>query len=143
LHRLGCRGVSELRPNSTLVGNILKKAKKFVKAKNWLMQPVAAARRVATADLIIVWNYEITNWKKCVFLWSRLHTYAGRFGVVGILAYYARDRGFDFRTVQTFVCMNMSVCLYGSGYFYVECIYKKNVYKYVFIHYLESITQAL
>jgi hypothetical protein len=36
----------------------------------------------------------------------------GRFGVVlGILAYYARDRGFDPRTVQTFVCLNMSVCI--------------------------------
>jgi hypothetical protein len=30
--------------------------------------------------------------------------------VVGILAYYARG-GFDSRTVQTFVCMNMSVCI--------------------------------
>jgi hypothetical protein len=36
--------------------------------------------------------------------------------VVGILAYYARGRGFDSRTVQTFVCMNMSVC---TGCFYV------------------------
>jgi hypothetical protein len=43
----------------------------------------------------------------------------GRCGVVvGILAYYARGRGFDSRTVQTFVCMNMSVCI-GSGCFYV------------------------
>jgi hypothetical protein len=34
----------------------------------------------------------------------------GRCGVVvGILAYYARGRGFDSRIVQTFVCMNMSV----------------------------------
>jgi hypothetical protein len=39
----------------------------------------------------------------------------GRFGVmVGILAYYARGREFDSRTVQTFVCMNMSVCI-GPG----------------------------
>jgi hypothetical protein len=38
--------------------------------------------------------------------------------VVGILANYARSRGFDSRTVQTFVCMNMSVCI-GSGCFYV------------------------
>jgi hypothetical protein len=30
-----------------------------------------------------------------------------KFGVVvGILAYYARGRGFDSRTVQTFVCMS-------------------------------------
>jgi hypothetical protein len=44
----------------------------------------------------------------------------GRFGVVvGILAYYARGRGFNSRTVQTFVmCMSMSVCI-GSGCFYV------------------------
>jgi hypothetical protein len=46
--------------------------------------------------------------------------------VVGILAYYAIDRGFDSRTEQTFVRMNMSVCI-GSGCFYVSyvCIYKK------------------
>jgi hypothetical protein len=37
----------------------------------------------------------------------------GRFGVVvGILVYYARGRGFDSRTVQTIVCMNMSVYLF-------------------------------
>jgi hypothetical protein len=43
----------------------------------------------------------------------------GRCGVVvGILAYYARGRGFHSRTVQTFVCMNMSVCI-GSGCCYV------------------------
>jgi hypothetical protein len=40
-----------------------------------------------------------------------------RFGiVVEILAYYARGRGFDHRTLQTFVCMNMSVCI-GSECF--------------------------
>jgi hypothetical protein len=54
----------------------------------------------------------------------------GRCGVVvRILAYYAKGRGFDSRTVQTFVCMNMSVC-----------VYTKNVHKYVIIRYLESIT---
>jgi hypothetical protein len=43
----------------------------------------------------------------------------GRFGVVvGILGYYARGRGFNSRRMQTFVCMNMSVCI-GSEYFYV------------------------
>jgi hypothetical protein len=43
----------------------------------------------------------------------------GRYGVVvGILAYYSRGRGLDSRTVQTFVFMNMSVCI-GSGCFYV------------------------
>jgi hypothetical protein len=54
-------------------------------------------------------------------------TFDGRLGgVVGILAYYARGCGFDSRTVQTFVCMNMSVCV-GSGCFYVKyvCISKK------------------
>jgi hypothetical protein len=34
--------------------------------------------------------------------------------VVGLPANYARGRGFDSRTVQTFVCMNMSVVL-GLG----------------------------
>jgi hypothetical protein len=63
----------------------------------------------------------------------------GRSGVVvGILAYYARGHRFDFRTVQTFVCTNMSVCI-GSGCLCKTCIYKK---KYVFILYIESITQA-
>jgi hypothetical protein len=67
----------------------------------------------------------------------------GRCGVVvGLLAFYARGRGYDSRTVQTFMCMNMSVCI-GSGCFNVYvCIYKKNVYKYLLIRYLESITQA-
>jgi hypothetical protein len=35
-------------------------------------------------------------------------TFDGRFGVVvGIVAYYARGHGFDSRTVQIFVCMNI------------------------------------
>jgi hypothetical protein len=43
----------------------------------------------------------------------------GRCGVVvGIPAYYARGRRFDSRTVQTFVCTNMSVYI-GSWCFYV------------------------
>jgi hypothetical protein len=42
-----------------------------------------------------------------------------RHGVVaGILVHNARGRGFDSRTVQIFVCMNMSVCI-ESGCFYV------------------------
>jgi hypothetical protein len=50
----------------------------------------------------------------------------GRCGVaVGILVYCARGRGFDSRTVETFVCMNMSVII-GSG-----CVY---VYRYVPIY---------
>jgi hypothetical protein len=40
---------------------------------------------------------------------------------IGILAYYARGRGYDSRTVQTFVCMNMSVCI-ESECFHV-CIF--------------------
>jgi hypothetical protein len=47
------------------------------------------------------------------------HAFDGRFCVVvEILAYYARDCGFDSRIYQTFVCMNMSVCI-GSGCFYI------------------------
>jgi hypothetical protein len=35
--------------------------------------------------------------------------FEGRFDVVvGILVYYARGRGFDFHTVETFVCMYCS-----------------------------------
>jgi hypothetical protein len=43
--------------------------------------------------------------------------------------------------VQTFVCMNMSVCI-GSGCFYViyVCIY---IIVCRYLEYLESITQAL
>jgi hypothetical protein len=56
------------------------------------------------------------------------NNFDGRFGVVvGVLAYYARGRGFDFRTVQ--------VCI-GSGCIYV-CIYKKRKIIWVFIRYLE------
>jgi hypothetical protein len=51
--------------------------------------------------------------------------------VVGILAYYARGRGFDSRTVLHSIQKNMYVFT------------KKNVYKYVLIRYLESTTQAL
>jgi hypothetical protein len=46
-----------------------------------------------------------------------------RFGVVGfILACYARGRWFDSRTVQTLLCLNLSVCI-GSG-----CLYHFNMY---------------
>jgi hypothetical protein len=38
-----------------------------------------------------------------------LATLEDRFHAVSILAYDARGRGFDLRTVLTFVCMNMSV----------------------------------
>jgi hypothetical protein len=54
-----------------------------------------------------------------IHIHTYIHTFDGRCGVVVyILAYYARGRGFDSRTVQTFVCMNMPVCI-GSGCFYV------------------------
>jgi hypothetical protein len=74
------------------------------------------------------------------------YTADGRCGVVvRILAYYA-GRGFHSRTVQTFVCMNI-LCIFVLGlgvYMYnMYAFTKKNVYKYVFIRYLESITQAL
>jgi hypothetical protein len=78
---------------------------------------------------------------------NKINKIDGPFGVVvGILAFYTRGREFDSRTVQTFVCMNMSVCT-GSGCFYVRynmyVFTKKYIFKYVFIRYLESITQAL
>jgi hypothetical protein len=38
------------------------------------------------------------------------------YALVRILAYNGRGSGFDPRTAQTFVCMNMSVCI-GSGCF--------------------------
>jgi hypothetical protein len=73
--------------------------------------------------------------------WAIIISVFGLFGiVVGILAYYARGRGFDFRTVQTFLCTNMSICI-GFGCFYV-CIYKRKC-MYVLNRHLESITQAL
>jgi hypothetical protein len=57
----------------------------------------------------------------------------------GPWAYCSRGRGFDLFTVQTFVCMNMSVCI-GSGYnIYV---FTKKIFRYE-TRYLESITQAL
>jgi hypothetical protein len=73
------------------------------------------------------------------------HRVVGRCSVVvGILAYYARGREFDSRTVQTFVCMN---CLFGLGLsismYNMYVFTKKKVYKYTLIRYLESITQAL
>jgi hypothetical protein len=75
--------------------------------------------------------------------WQPLHYFDGRFGVVvGILAYYARDCGFDSFTVQKFVCMNMSVWIGVS--MYNMYVFTKNIYnKYVFIRYLESVTQVL
>jgi hypothetical protein len=50
----------------------------------------------------------------------------GRFGVVVvILAYYARGRGFDSRSVQTFVCMNMSVLGLGVSMYNMYVLTKK------------------
>jgi hypothetical protein len=70
--------------------------------------------------------------------------YYGRFGVVeGILAYYRRGRGFDSRAVL--ICVHEHVCLYWVWVFLcIICMHlqKKNLCKYVFIRYLESITQA-
>jgi phage shock protein PspC (stress-responsive transcriptional regulator) len=55
----------------------------------------------------------------------------GRCGVVvGILAYY----GFDPRTVQTFVCMNMSDCIGSGCYLCIILMYlQKKVHKYVYL----------
>jgi hypothetical protein len=64
--------------------------------------------------------------------------------VVGILACYARGRGIDSRTVQTYVCMNMPACVGSECFYYKMYVFtEKNAYKYVLIRYLESITQAL
>jgi hypothetical protein len=44
------------------------------------------------------------------------------------------------------ICVHENVCLYWVwGFLCIICMYlqKKSVYKYVFIRYLESITQAL
>jgi hypothetical protein len=70
--------------------------------------------------------------------------------VVGILAYYARGRGFESRTLQTFVCMYMSVCIGSGGSMYNI---QKKVTKYlqnkcikvynILIRYLESITSLV
>jgi hypothetical protein len=68
----------------------------------------------------------------------------GRFGVVvEILAYYAGGRAFDSRTVQTFVCMKMYVLGLGVSIYNMYIFTKINVFEYVFVRYLESITQAL
>jgi hypothetical protein len=66
----------------------------------------------------------------------------GRCGVVmGLLSYYARGRGFPH---SANICVHEHVCLYWVWVFLcIICIYKKNVYKYVFIRYLNSIIQAL
>jgi hypothetical protein len=57
-----------------------------------------------------------------------------RFGVVvRILAYYARGCGFDSHTVQTFVCMNMSVLGLGVSMYNMYVLTKKkyvSIYKY-------------
>jgi hypothetical protein len=54
----------------------------------------------------------------------------GRCGVVvGILAYYARGREFDSHTMQTFVCMNMSVCIGLDVSMYNMYVFQKNVTK--------------
>jgi hypothetical protein len=67
-------------------------------------------------------NLEVTI--KIQFYLIITYTYNdGRCGiVVGILDYYARGRGFDSRTVQTFMCMNMPVCI-ESGFLCIICMY--------------------
>jgi hypothetical protein len=51
------------------------------------------------------------------FILKSLQHLAADVALMGILAYYVRDYGFDSRTVQTFVCINMSACIV-PGYFY-------------------------
>jgi hypothetical protein len=89
------------------------------------------ARRSARAaeNLTFVWrNLAATEFfrTKVKFFWDLLFSDFdiwfifddddGRCGVVvGILAYYARGRGFDSRTVQTFVCMRTCLFVLGLG----------------------------
>jgi hypothetical protein len=49
-----------------------------------------------------------------------------------VVLYYPRGRRFNPRSVQTFVYMNMSVCVGCVCFLYM--VYKKKVFKYVFIH---------
>jgi hypothetical protein len=69
----------------------------------------------------------------------------GRFGeMVGILAYYARGREFDSRTVLTFVCMNMSLCSGLGVSMYNKYVFTKKMYISMYLSViLESMTQAL
>jgi hypothetical protein len=56
---------------------------------------------------------------KIVELWRK-----GPIGaMVRIFAYCARGRGFDSRTVQTFVCINMSVCTRSGRFLCKVCMY--------------------
>jgi hypothetical protein len=68
----------------------------------------------------------------------------GRFGVVlGILAYYARGRGFPH---SANICVHEHVCSYWVWVFLcIICMYlqKIKIKLCKFIRYLESITQAL
>jgi hypothetical protein len=65
-------------------------------------------------------------------------------GLPTVNSMYATGRELHPRTAQTFVCMNMSVCV-GSGCFLcIILVFTKKVYKYLLImRYLASITQAL
>jgi hypothetical protein len=46
----------------------------------------------------------------------------------------ASDRGFDSRTVQTFVCMNMSIYIGSRRFLCIVCMYlQKNNFKYVYL----------
>jgi hypothetical protein len=47
-----------------------------------------------------------------------VHREDDQFGVEGHIPAYSRGRRFDSRTVETFVCMKMSVCI-RFGCFYV------------------------
>jgi hypothetical protein len=61
-----------------------------------------------------------------IFLLVELESINGRCGVVvGKLAYHARGRGFD-STVQTFVCMNMSICMWV--FLCIICMYLQKKY---------------
>jgi hypothetical protein len=47
-------------------------------------------------------------------------------GVLGCIAYYATGRGFDPRIEQTFMCMNVAVCIEFGCFLCIVCFYLQN-----------------
>jgi hypothetical protein len=75
--------------------------------------------------------YEVRALKNSMDRKKHLLQFDGRYGVVvGILAYYARGRGFDSR-VQTFACMKMSVCIGSRCLLYMYVFTKKYISMYL------------
>jgi hypothetical protein len=86
-----------------------------------LLAVVFTARQVFCISMSKrTWQRKLSWWYALIHVRMAIHIIRPVFigVVVWILAHYARGCGFDSRTMQTFVCMNMSVCI-GSG----VCIY--------------------